>query len=183
MESLIIETERLRLRPFTEADLPAFLAYRNDEEVARYQGWNTPYTPEQAQEFLREQQKLQLKSPGEWRQLVIERKTDGQALGDCAFKLFRDEQQAEVGCTLARAYWGAGYAVEASRGLLQYLFSELKLHRVCANCDELNQPAAQTLEGLGLRREAHYIENLWFKGRWSSEYWYAILAGEWNGKA
>jgi ribosomal-protein-alanine N-acetyltransferase len=35
------------------------------------------------------------------------------------------------------------------------------------------------MERLGMRREAHFVENLWFKGRWSSEYWYAILRSEW----
>lgn len=177
--TILIQTDRLYLRPFTAADLPALLAYRNDEEVARYQGWNTPYTAEQAERFLQEQQNLPPQAPGEWRQLLIERQADGQALGDCAFKIGRDGQQAEIGCTLARPYWRFGYAVEAGRGLLAYLFDQLKLHRVYANCDCLNLPAVRTLEGLGMRREAHYIENLWFKGRWSSEYWYAILNREW----
>ncbi len=177
---LIIETSRLCLHPFTSADLAAFLAYRNEDEVARYQGWSLPYTVEQAQAFFQQQQNLPLIAPGEWRQLLIERKADGQALGDVAFKLSQDSRQAEIGCTLSRLYWGEGYAYEAGCGLLQYLFAELGLHRVYANCDVENLPAAHTLERFGLRREAHFVENLWFKGRWSSEYWYAILAKEWQ---
>ncbi|MDI6696973.1 MAG: GNAT family protein [Anaerolineales bacterium] len=43
----------------------------------------------------------------------------------------------------------------------------------------LNVPAQRTLEKLNFRREAHFVENLWFRGRWSSEYWYALLEQEW----
>jgi RimJ/RimL family protein N-acetyltransferase len=177
----MLETPRLRLRLFTEADLPAFVAYRNDEAVARYQGWATPYTLAQAQAFLAEMAQNPPGTPGVWCQLAIERRTDASLLGDCAFHLSKDARQAEIGCTLARPYWSAGYAGEAVRRLLAYLFGDLRLHRVYANCDVENLAAARTLEQLGLRREAHFVENLWFKGRWSSEYWYALLASEWQG--
>jgi RimJ/RimL family protein N-acetyltransferase len=54
------------------------------------------------------------------------------------------------------------------------------LHRVRANCDVENTPAWKTLERIGFRREAHFVENLWFRDRWSSEYWYALLDREWR---
>jgi RimJ/RimL family protein N-acetyltransferase len=176
----LLETPRLRLRPFEPGDLAAFAAYRNDEAVARYQGWNTPYTLEQAQTFIDTMSRATSGTPGEWYQLAIQRKSDGLLLGDCAFKLSSDQRQAEIGCTLAQPAWGQGYAQEAVRRLLAYLFGDLSLHRVYANCDVENLPAARTLEQIGLRREAHFVENLWFKGRWSSEYWYAMLSSEWQ---
>jgi aminoglycoside 6'-N-acetyltransferase len=178
-KTILLETPRLRLRSFEPADLEAFAAYRNDEAVARYQGWNTPYTPEQAQAFLEEMQRVPAGTPGSWYQVAIERKNDVALLGDCAFKLSNDARQAEIGCTLAQLYWGSGYAAEAVHRLLAYLFGELGLHRVYANCDVENLAAKHTLEQLGMRREAHFVENLWFKGRWSSEYWYAMLSSEW----
>jgi aminoglycoside 6'-N-acetyltransferase len=175
-----LETQRLRLRSFDTADLEAFATYRNDEVVASYQGWNTPYTLEQAQSFLEEMRKVSPGTQGVWYQVAIERKSDAVLLGDCAFKLSSDGRQSELGCTLAQAHWGHGYATEAVRRLIAYLFGDLGLHRVYANCDVENLAAVRTLEQLGLRREAHFVENLWFKGRWSSEYWYALLAGEWG---
>ena len=84
-------------------------------------------------------------TPGAWYQLAIELKTDAALLGDCAFKLSNDAQQAEIGCTLAQSYWGSGYAAEAVSRLLAYLFGELALHRVNANCDVENLAAARTL--------------------------------------
>ncbi len=182
MEQLIFETTLLRLRPFEQSDLATFVAYRNDESVARYQGWDIPYTLEQAQEFLQGQPQMDVDVPGEWRQLVIEQKSDRVVLGECAYKLSKDSQQAEIGCTIASQYWRSGYAGEATLRLLAHLFDELKLHRVYANCDVENLPAVSALDNAGFRREAHFVENLWFKGRWSSEYWYAMLASEWDIK-
>jgi RimJ/RimL family protein N-acetyltransferase len=43
-----------------------------------------------------------------------------------------------------------------------------------------NTGSARVLEKLGMRREAHLVENEWVKGEWQSELVYAILAGEWR---
>jgi RimJ/RimL family protein N-acetyltransferase len=82
--------------------------------------------------------------------------------------------------TLAKVYQGSGYGKEACMRLLSYLFDDLKKRRVIACTDVLNHPAYSLLERQGFRREAHFIENLWFKGRWASEYWYGMLQREWE---
>ena len=48
----LLTTERLIIRRFQDSDLEFFLAYRNDPEVAKYQGWSLPYTPESALAFI-----------------------------------------------------------------------------------------------------------------------------------
>jgi RimJ/RimL family protein N-acetyltransferase len=179
--SLTFETSRLLLRPFHAGDLEAFLAYRSNPQIAQYQGWDMPYTREMAQEFIAAMQDRQPNIPGEWYQMVIQVKASGEMAGDIAYYLLqRDTRQAEIGMTLAPAYHKLGYAREAAECLLEYLFSELGLHRVQANCDVENEPAWRALERLGFRREAHFVENLWFRGQWTSEYWYALLDREWR---
>jgi RimJ/RimL family protein N-acetyltransferase len=91
-----------------------------------------------------------------------------------------DNRQAYIGITLARKSWGEGYGEEACRRLMDHLFSELLLHRVVAECDVENTASYTLLERLGFRREAHLIENIWFKGVWGSEYHYAMLDREWK---
>ncbi len=192
---LPIETPRLLIRPFRDSDLEPFLAYRNDPLVAEYQGWDVPYSRERALEFVAEMKTKQL-IPGEWLQLAVERRDSplsprergggsptqgGEGLiGDLALHLMKsDPRQVYLGYTFARAHWGHGYATEAVRRLLDHLFRDLSLHRVVAECDVLNSASYQLLERLGFRREAHFIENIQFKGRWSSEYHYAMLQKEW----
>ena len=178
---ILIKTSRLHLRPLEASDLEVFAAYRSDPEVARYQSWSAPYSMDQARAFLEEMNRALPGTPGAWLQLGIERQTQPGIIGDCAFQvLARDKRQAQIGFTLARASQRQGYAAEAVRGLLDFLFSEYRLHRVTAICDAQNLPSARLLERVGMRGEGHYIENVWFKGAWGDEYSYAILEREWQ---
>ena len=102
-------------------------------------------------------------------------------IGDCAFRrLSKDHAQAEIGFTIARPHQGQGYATEALIALLGYLFDELEVHRVYANCDPDNMPSIRLLQKIGLRHEGRFIESLWLRGSWVSEDWYAILRREWK---
>lgn len=176
---LRMETNRLLLRQFHRSDLETFYAYRNDPDVAKYQSWEVPYPRTKAVKFVRE---MSVAVPGhsDWLQLALELKSTGAMIGDVGFFIKReDEQQAMIGYSLARSYWGNGYAAEAVFRLLAYLFGELKLHRISAECDVENVASWRLLEKLGFRREAYLVENLYFKGTYGSEYHYAMLLREW----
>lgn len=64
--------------------------------------------------------------------------------------------------------------------MLRIGFEGFGLHRIVGHCDARNTASAQLMERLGMRREAHFVENEWFKGEWGSEYVYAILHYEWD---
>jgi RimJ/RimL family protein N-acetyltransferase len=180
VNSTLLETPRLRLRRFMKDDGAAFLAYRNDPLIARYQSW-TSCSEEEAAAFIEEQQALLPGGPGKWFQFAIELKDGGALAGDCAFKINEDDaRQAEIGFTLASEHQHKGYAAEAIARVLGYGFDESKLHRVIAVTDCENYPAVALLERLGFRREAHFIQNIWFKGKWGDEYLYALLRDEWT---
>lgn len=174
-------TARLTLRSFRPADAATFAAYRSDPAVAEYQGWDAPFPLEAAQTYIAELQTQQLGTPGEWYQIAIERTADGVLLGDCACcVLAEDSRQAEIGFTLASEYQGQGYASEAVQALIDYLFSTFDLHRIRAICDVANTASVRLLERVGMRREGSFIEHVWYKERWSSEHWYALLRREWQ---
>ena len=63
--------------------------------------------------------------------------------------------------------------------MLQLAFDELGMRRMIARIDARNTASARVLEKLGMRREAHLIQNELFKGEWTDEYDYALLADEW----
>jgi RimJ/RimL family protein N-acetyltransferase len=196
-----LETPRLILRRFEDRDIEALYRYRNDPEVARYQGWDVPYSYDDAEAMVKEMKVVPFGHPGRWVQLAIELKSTetkpdgfkyaglksevgkngGTMIGDAGFVVLENEpQQAEIGFTLDRAYQGQGYGSEAIRRLLDALFAPpLQLHRVRANIDPLNLASARLLERLGFRHEGRLIESLSFKGRWADEDWYAILRREW----
>ena len=178
---IILKSKNLILRPLLETDLEYFASYRSDPGVARYQSWSTPYTLNQAANLLKLMNSFPAGTPGNWYQLAIERQVQPGIIGDCVFQILaHDHRQARIGFTLAQPFQKKGYATEAVKCLLTYLFDELHLHRVSAVCDAENIASARLLERLGMRREGQLIENIWFKGSWGSEYLYAILDREWH---
>ncbi len=181
--TLRLETPRLMLRPLEDRDAPAFSGYRSDPEIARFQGWEAPYSLAQAGQFIDEMKSTLPGTPGDWYQLAFELKSSGEVIGDCAFQTLRDDaRQAEIGVTLSRQFQGQGYALEGLGRLLEYLFDELGLHRVRANVDPQNQASIRLLERLGFRHEGCFIESWFLKGAWVDEDWYAMLDREWKGR-
>lgn len=176
----LLDTARLRLRQFVASDLPGFLAYRNDPEIARYQSWDT-YSEAEGHAFLSQQLQTAPGTPGAWCQFALEHKATGRLLGDCALQVDAVEQrQGQIGFTLARENQGKGFATEAVARLLDYGFSELLLHRIIAITDSENTAAGSLLDRVGMRREGYFRQHVWFKGRWGSEYVYAMLEHEWQ---
>ena len=176
-----IVTERLRLRPFQVDDLEAFVAYRSDPEVARYQSWDASYSMTDAQSFLTSQDRLELGQPGEWLQLAIVDRRTGSLCGDCGVRVEIDPPAtAEIGVTLAPAHQGTGLAREALAAVVDELFERFALHRVHAETDERNAAVHRLLERLGFRCEARLVEADWFKGEWCSLRLYAVLEREWR---
>jgi RimJ/RimL family protein N-acetyltransferase len=177
-----IESARLVLRRFADADLAAFHAYLNDPLVARYQSWES-YTVQQARELIEGQKGREPGRPGQWFTFAAELKETGALAGHVALSVKEsDPRQAEMGFTFAREYQGRGLASEAAECVLGYAFGRLGLHRVVAVTDCDNVRSAALLERLGMRREGHFVENIWFKGAWGSEYLYAMLRREWSSR-
>ena len=174
-----LESARLILRRFSDADLAPFLAYLNDPEVARYQTWES-YNAREAQEVIDKQKELVPGVPGRWFTFALESKETCALVGHVALSVKAEERrQAEIGFTLAREYHGKGLGFEAAARVLDYVFDELELHRVTAITDCENARSIALLERLGMRREGHFIQNVWFKGKWGDEYSYAVLRDEW----
>ena len=78
------------------------------------------------------------------------------------------------------ALGGRGYAAEAVTMMLRLGFEELRMHRIIARIDERNQPSVRLARRVGMRHEARLVENEFFKGEWSTELDFAILAREWR---
>ena len=174
-----LESARLVLRRFADADLAPLLAYLNDPLVARYQTWES-YTEGQARDVIERQKGLEPGAPGRWFTFAAELKESKALVGHVALSVKEaDQRQAEMGFTFAREYQGRGLAREAAEAVLDYAFTELGMHRVVAVTDCENERSVALLGRLGMRREGHFVENIWFKGAWGSEYLYALLRHEW----
>jgi RimJ/RimL family protein N-acetyltransferase len=175
-----METERLILRTFVPGDLDAVLAIYAHPDVVRYL-YEEPLTQEQAAAALQRRLGMHaIRGEGEGLRLAAILKSTHELIGDCSlFWLPGGHRQAEIGFVFDPAHQGHGYATEASHVLLRIAFGELRLHRVVGRTEARNAASARVLEKLGMRHEAHLIENEWVKDEWQSELIYAILDREW----
>lgn len=180
MDHLLLTTQRLTIRNLKESDLDAFLQYRSNPDVTRYQGFDT-FTREQAFNFITEHKGKKFGIPGQWVQYGIEITDNHQLIGDCAIHLHTDDPRiAGIGITISDLHQRRGYAKEAMLGLMNYLFGAKKIQRIMETVDSENVASIQLLKSLSFRQEGHFIENIFFKGKWGSEFQFAMLASEWD---
>ena len=175
-----IHTERLILRPLSSADVDAVHAYQSNEEVCRYVPFE-PRSREVIADRIANLLKSQMNTEEEAISIGVENRETGQLMGDVVlFWRSLEHKSGEIGWAFHPDYQGRGYAAEAASAALDLAFDLFEFHRVVARIDVLNTASVALAERLGMRQEAHLIENEWFKGRWSDEYDYAILASEWR---
>lgn len=172
--------ERVTLRRFGPADVTRLVSYRSDLAVARYQSWDAPYPLSSGERLIAALRGEHPDTPGQWFQFAMALRATDELIGDCAsFTDAEDPRLAEIGFTLDPRFQRRGYATEAARALLGYLFAARSKHRVMARCDPRNVASAAVLERLGMRREGHLRESSWAKGEWTDDLVYAILDHEW----
>jgi len=176
-----LRTERLLLRPYTLGDFEALYAMRSNADVARWLYWE-PQTEDEVRETVRQKVgATSLRAQGDVLALAAEERSSGAVVADVILHWASEEHAlGEVGYITHPAHSGKGYATEATRPLLAVAFEQLGLHRVIGRLESRNAASARVLEKLGMRREAHLVENEWVKGEWQSELVYAILDREWR---
>lgn len=147
-----LETNRLTLRPWTEADAPALFRWARDPEVGPRAGWEPHASVEESAKIIHEV----LDVPESYAIVVREGEPEGEPVGAIGLKfgaasdLARDASEAELGYWLARPLWGKGYIPEAGRALLSHAFLDLRLEVVWAGHYEGNLQSRRVMEKLGL---------------------------------
>jgi len=176
-----IETERLLLRPFVAEDFDAVFAMQSRPDVARYLYWDARTEDEVREALEKKVAGTAIRSEGDALFLAAVLKSTGELVGDVVLHLLSQEHStAEIGFIVHPDHHGHGYATEAARPLLKLAFEDVQVHRVIGRVEPRNVASARVLEKLGMRQEAHLIENEFVKGEWQSELIYAMLDREWR---
>ena len=175
---MVLETERMILRPARTSDFEAVYAYAGDAETTRYMIWG-PNSPEDTRRFLRASETAWASRDPHDFDFVLIRKSDGELLGGCG--LYESGDLGEVGWILRPEFRRRGYATEAGEALLRFGFAERKLWRIRARCDSRNTPSWHVMERLGMRREGFFRQARKKNSERADELEYAILRGEWEG--
>lgn len=175
-----MNTQRLTIRPLKLTDLEDMHRYRSEQEVAKYQGFE-PMSVDEVRAFIAEQITKSFGRPGQWIQYGIELKATGKLIGDCAIKLQQhDPRIADVGITISHHEQQKAYGKETMNAILAFLFQEHGIHRIVATVDAENLASIKLFQSIGFRQEAHFVDSIFFKGKWGSEYQFAMLKREWD---
>ncbi len=176
-----IRSTRLLLRPLVASDTAALLSYRSLPEVCRY----VPFEPMDAgviaDRLAQTWSRTTIEAEGVALTLGAEIAATGRLIGDVMLYFTSAQHRSgEIGYVFHPGVGGQGYATEAVHAVLHLAFDELGLHRVIARVDARNEASARLAARLGMRQEGHLVENEWFKGEWSDELDFALLAAEWS---
>lgn len=148
-----LETQRLLIRPFVEADVDAVFRYRKDPEVMRF-------IPGGADKSLKETRSViekyndhqQTYGFSKWAIILNE---PGQLIGDSGLLLLEQGPDFELGYRITRKYWHMGLATEAGHAWLRAAFSQLGLQRVVAFAHPDNSASIRVMSKLGMSFERH----------------------------
>jgi RimJ/RimL family protein N-acetyltransferase len=173
-----METARLIIRRLNDSDALPLATYRNLPEVAWMQLWES-FSLHDAQRLIEDCKTLEPFTPDNYFQFGVEHKESDVLIGDLYLKLDAAGKQAEIGYTFDPAFQGKGLATEALTALLDYGFTSKGLHRIFGVTDPRHLRSIALMQRLGMRQEAHFKENLWFKGAWADDVVFAILEKEW----
>lgn len=181
-----LRTARLTLRPPVASDLDDLYALQSDPEVVRYQLFEPRSRDDVARRLPELTAATTLEKADDFIQPAMELATDDGpvVIGTMYFVLKSVENATgEIGWSLRREYQGHGFAHEGAVALLRVAFDELGLHRVTAELDPRNDASVALCTRLGMRREAHFVEDMMFKGDWADTGVYAILEREWRARS
>ncbi len=145
---MVLETERLILRPFETGDAADLYAYARDPRVGPAAGWQPHESVEESREIIR----TVFSEPGVF---AVTLRGEGRAVGSAGFTgRHRKEtvgEDDEIGYSLSPAYWGQGLIPEAVEELLQYGFEERGLNTIWCEHYDGNQKSKRVIRKCGFR--------------------------------
>jgi [ribosomal protein S5]-alanine N-acetyltransferase len=177
----ILDTERLRLRPLVEADVPALFAIFSDPQAMRYWSRTAMTDAAEAAELLAEIRHCA--EVGTLYQWGIARREDDLAIGTCTLhRIDPEHRRAEIGYILRRDHWGRGFAHEALVTFVDHAFDAFALHKLEADIDPRNAASIRSVERLGFKREGLLRERYRVGGEIQDSAMYGLLEPEWRAR-
>ncbi len=176
----LIVTERLALRELRLDDARAVAERAGDKQVARYLiAVPSPYPVSLATRWI----VARLAWWGQGRGVtmaIVKREAPDQLLGSVSLRRYARDRRAELGYWLGAESWGAGFATEASRALIEFGFRDLGLAKIYAQVLEGNRASCHVLEKLGMIEEGIRRRHIRKGKRLLDVTLYGVLEGEWR---
>ncbi len=170
-----IVTSRLVLSQLTQQDAPDFFYLRSNDKVMQYIDKEKLTTTEEAATLIsRITDDLNNNNGITWR-ISLKEKPE-ILVGTIGFwRLIKENYRAEMGYMLHYGLWGRGIMKEVLLAVIDFGFSNIKLHSIEAHINPGNAASAKLLESTGFVREAYFKEDYFFRGKFLDSAIYCLL--------
>ena len=177
----VLETPRLSLRPFEQADAPAVQRLAGAREIAATTlTIPHPYPDGAAEEWIAKY--APAFDRGTHVTFAVTRSDGTELVGSVGLAIDREHARAELGYWIGVPYWNRGYATEAARRVIAYGFSELGLNRIHASHLPRNTASGRVLQKAGMRFEGVLRQHIRKWGEYEDLAVYGVLAEEYRGR-
>jgi RimJ/RimL family protein N-acetyltransferase len=178
-KGLQLHSERLTLRPFKGSDMALEVKQSMDLQVVQY--IREPLSFEAAVEHFQSFMAPWQANEDQWLGFCVVRKSDGETVGTVSFRFESLASEiVELGYRFVPAFQGKGYATEAAKTLVDFVFSEIGVHKVMAICDPRNIASYKLMEKLGMQQEGLLRQHYKIGELRTDELIYGLLHSEWR---
>jgi RimJ/RimL family protein N-acetyltransferase len=175
----ILDTARLRLRPFAASDAVDVAHLAGDREIAATtRQIPHPYEPHMAEAWLASLPAAHER--GELLNFAITLREGGALIGSIGLLLNAVDNHGELGYWIGKPYWDNGYATEAARVVVDHAFGVLRLHRIYAHHFSRNAASGRVMQKLGMKCEGYMREHRRKFGHYEDLVIYGMTAADYR---
>lgn len=173
----ILETPRLILASYQDADVDDVFNYANDEEVARYVAWPAHTTLDDSRAFLTWIKTTTSHEAGKlFYVFSIRQKATGRVIGSIDFKNAVHPYCGQIDYAMGRAHWGKGLMTEAAEAVKAWALRDFpELLRLQSFCHPKNVGSRRVMEKIGMKYEGLHAKAILMKGQPMDIVRYALI--------
>lgn len=181
MKPPVLETGRLRLRPFAAGDAADVQRLAGAREIADTTRLIPhPYADGVAEAWIATHPSLHAQDRA--LTLAVERKDEARLVGAIGLRLQGEDRNAELGYWIGVPEWGRGFATEAARAVVDFGFGVLGLERIWATHFTRNPASGRVMEKIGMAREGLLRRHMRKWGVFEDVVVFAVLRSEWEDR-
>ena len=152
MNTPVLETQRLLLRPFRLDDAQAvFDGWESDPDVARYMFWTSHNDIEKTREWVAFEMGQIPKD--DWYRFAVVLKETGELVGTVLIYYEEEVAAWEIGYNLGKKHWNKGYTTEAMKKVMEFAVSQLRLSEIVGRHAKENPASGNVMKKLGFKWE------------------------------
>lgn len=173
-----LKTERLLLREIKEEDIHFLLRLETRQENSRYEPEGIPDADTVVEGCRRFMEKAKLLPDCGAVKFVV-CKNEGEKLGTVTLRCnWEITKEWEIGYHFLREYWGAGYALESVRSVIEFAFEKISIHKLMAFINLENIRSVALAKRIGMVQEGHMREARLVGGKWNDELVFSLLKSD-----